>query len=275
MLRLRDLKRLHPERYKHVVIGNGPFHSGSHSVFADVTLWWWALLCTCMLTAGKVTRETDGSFKGTVRPEIKSLDCNATEHTQQALLAVTVAIVVYFTTKVTSPPPELFLSDPIVYLSRIESATGIVLAEFLRHSGVPTLIWQRSTRGREGDTLDDLHCLALHKFRCAHKTSSAQISLLHLISIFGVHPELRAYLRSRLFVSLTPALGAAVGADKSLECMNDSQKEHNLTLPESLTFTFLVRNLARSVDNCQSITGPVETLRGGCRFIDKTLVTSS
>ena len=243
VLRLRDLKRLHPERYKHVVIGNGPFHSGSHSVFADVTLWWWALLCTCMLAAGKVTRETDGSFKGTVRPEIKSLDCNATEHTQQALLAVTVAIVVYFTTKVTSPPPELFLSDPIVYLSRIESATGIVLAEFLRHSGVPTLIWQRSTRGREGDTLDDLHCLALHKFRCAHKTSSAQISLLHLISIFGVHPELRAYLRSRLFVSLTPAIGAAVGADKSLECMNDSQKEHNLTpsLMQSLQFTLLIQ----------------------------------
>jgi hypothetical protein len=242
ILRLRDLKRLHPGRFKHVLIGNGHFHSGAHSSFADVTLWWWCLLCTCMLAIGKVRRE-DGTFKGTVRPAIKSLDCNATEHTQQALLAVTVAILVFFTTKVTCPPPDLFLSDPIVYLSRIENASGVVLAEFLRHSGLPTLFWQRGTRGREGTTLDDLHCLALHKFRCAHKTSSAQISLLHLISIFGTHPELRNYLRTRLFVNLTPAVGAAVGADKSVECMNDSQKEFNVhsSLLQSLAFTRLLQ----------------------------------
>ena len=41
VLRLRDLKRLHPDRYKHVLIGNGHFHSGAHSSFADVTLWWY------------------------------------------------------------------------------------------------------------------------------------------------------------------------------------------------------------------------------------------
>ena len=130
-----------------------------------------------------------------MRQAIKSLDCNATKHTQEALTAVTVAIFVFFTTKVTSPPPELFLSDPIVYFSRIENASGIVLAEFLRHSGLPHLFWQPGTSGREGTTMDDLHCLALHKFRCAHKTSSSQISLLHLISIYGTHPELRDYLR--------------------------------------------------------------------------------
>lgn len=245
VLRLRDLKRLHPERYKHVLIGNGPFHSGAHSSFADVTLWWWALLCTCMLTIGKVVREPDGTFKGTVRPSIKSLEHNSTEHVQQALLAVTVAIVVFFTTKVTSPPPQLFLSDPVVYLSQIENASGIVLAEFLRHCGLPTLMWQRGTRGREGTTLDDLHCLALHKFRCAHKTSSSEISLLHLVSIYGAHPELRAYLRARLFVNLTPAIGAAVGADKSVECMNDAQKDHNITpsLLQSLAFTKFLQPL--------------------------------
>lgn len=243
ILRLRDLKRLHPARFKHVLIGNGHFHSGAHSSFADVTLWWWCLLCCCMLAIGKVRRDADGSFKGTVRPAIKSLECNATGHVQQALLAVTVAILVFFTTKVTSPPPDLFLSDPIVYLSRIENASGVVLAEFLRHSGLPTLFWQRGTRGREGKTLDDLHCLALHKFRCAHKTSSSQISLLHLISIFGTHPELRDYLRSRLFVNITPAVGGAVGADRSVECMNDDQKEFNVhpSLMQSLAFTRLLQ----------------------------------
>ena len=243
VLRLRDLKRLHPQRYKHVLIGNGHFHSGAHSVFADVTLWWWCLLCMCMLTINKVQRDADGKFSGTVRPNIGSLEGNSVLHTQQALLAVTVAIIVFFTTKVTSPPPELFLSNPIAYLARIENATGIVLAEFLRHSGVPTLIWQRGTRGREGATLDDLHCLALHKFRCAHKTSSSQISLLHLVSIFGTHPELRQYLQDRLFVNLTPNIGGAVGTDKSLECMNEVQKEQHVTgsLLQSLLFTVLIQ----------------------------------
>jgi hypothetical protein len=128
-------------------------------------------------------------------------------------------------------------------LARIENATGVVLAEFLRHVGLPTLFWQRGTRGREGDTLDDLHCLALHKFRCAHKTSSSQISLLHLVSIFGTHSELRSYLRQRLFVNLTSTPGAAVGADKSLECMNESQKERNVgpALLASLAFTLLIQ----------------------------------
>ena len=243
VLRLRDLKRLHPARYKHVVIGNGHFHSGAHSMFADVTLWWWCLLCTCMLAINKVKRNDDGSLTGTVRPEIKSLEGNAVEHTQQALLAVTVAIIVFFTTKVTSPSPDLFLTNPVAYLARIQNASGVVLAEFLRHSGLPTLMWQRATRGREGTTLDDLHCLALHKFRCAHKTSSSQISLLHLISIYGTHPELRSYLRSRLFTSLTPNVGAAVGTDKSLECMNEAQKRWNVvgSLLQSLTFTPLIQ----------------------------------
>jgi hypothetical protein len=42
---------------------------------------------------------------------------------------VTVAIVVFFTTKVTSPPPELFLANPIAYMARIQNATGVVMAE--------------------------------------------------------------------------------------------------------------------------------------------------
>ena len=243
VLRLRDLKRMHPLRYRHVLIGNGHFHSGAHSMFADVTLWWWCLLCRCMVTIGKVSVEDDGTFKGTVRPGIRSLESNAVEHTQHGLLAVTVAIMVFLTTKVTSPPPSLFHSNPIAYISRVNNASGIVLCQFLRHSGLPTLFWQRGTRGREGSTLDDLHCLALHKFRCAHKTSSTQISLLHLISIFGTHPELRAYLRSRLFVSLTANVGAAVGTDRSVECMNEVQKEHNVgaSLIQSLSFTKLIQ----------------------------------
>jgi hypothetical protein len=88
-----------------------------------------------------------------------------------------------------------------------------------------------------------LHCLALHKFRCAHKTSSSQISLLHLISIYGTHPELRSYLRKRLFVSLTGTVGGSVGTDESLEAQNEVQKERNVgpSLLQSLAFTALIQ----------------------------------
>jgi hypothetical protein len=128
-------------------------------------------------------------------------------------------------------------------MARIQNASGVVMVEFLRHVGAPTLFWQRATRGREGETMDDLHCLAVHKFRCAHKTSSSQISLLHLISIYCTHPELRSYLRSRLFVSPTGRVGASIGTDRSLETQNDVQKERNVgqSLLESLAFTSLIQ----------------------------------
>ena len=139
VLRLRDLKRKFPSQYKHVVVGNGHMHSGAHSSFADVFLWWCALLCMCMQTIGKVERAADGSLRGTVLPTIKSLEHNSAEHVLQGLLPVAVAIIVFFTTKVTSPPPALFLADPVLYMSLIENAGGIILAQFLRHSGLPTL----------------------------------------------------------------------------------------------------------------------------------------
>jgi hypothetical protein len=242
-LRLRDLKRKHPTLYKHVVVGNGHLHSGAHSTFADLFLWWCCLLCMCMETIGKVKRAADGSLSGTVLPTIKSLEHNSVKHALQGLLPVAVAIIVFFTTKVTSPPPELFLSDPVTYISLIENAGGVVLAQFLRHSGLPTMFWQRGTRGMEGQTLDDLHCLALHKFRCAHKTSSSQISLLHLLSIYCTHPRLRPYLQLRLFVSSIGHIGASIAADKSVENQNEFQKERAVgqSLLSALHFTGLLQ----------------------------------
>ena len=61
-----------------MLIGNGHLHSGAHSMFADIFLWWPALLCTCMITIGKVERLSDGTLSGTVLPTIKSLERNRT-----------------------------------------------------------------------------------------------------------------------------------------------------------------------------------------------------
>ena len=92
---------------------------------------------------------------------------------------------------------------------------------------MPIMWWQRVCRSEDGRRLDKLHALALHIFRTAHKTSSAQISLMHLISIFGTHPELRTHLRGRAFVSTLGNIGSSVGCDRSLEMQNDDQKARN------------------------------------------------
>ena len=157
VMRLRDLKRRYPWQYKHVVVGNGHFHSGAHSQFADCFLWWEALLCTCMQTIGKVDVTADGPC-GTVRPDIKSLESNSAEHTQQGLLAVAVAIIIFFAERVTNPPPAIFRADPVLFISRLHSGGALVLAEFLRHVGLPTVFWQRGTRAMdpEGKADDEL-----------------------------------------------------------------------------------------------------------------------
>jgi hypothetical protein len=157
-MRLRELKRDNPVLYKHVLIGNGHLHSGAHSQFADVFLWWDALLCCCMICIGK-WRFVGGEWRGTVHPNIKDLSHNSCEHTQQGLLPVAVAIVVYLTTVVENPPRALFVANPVLYISLVRSVGGIVLCQFLRHVGMPTIFWQRSTRAEDGKTMDDLHCV--------------------------------------------------------------------------------------------------------------------
>ena len=90
------------------------------------------------------------------------------------------AILVYFGLHVTEPPPELLFSQPALYISMLENAGGIILAQFLLHVGLPTMYWQRSFRREDGKMVDHLHAFAFHVFRAAGKTSSREISILHL-----------------------------------------------------------------------------------------------
>ena len=153
VLRMRDLKRLYPDTYQHVLVSNGHFHSSAHFQFAVCTMWWLPLLCFCCSLLGKTM----------VGPDIKNLVNNTFKHTYDALMVVTIAIFVYFIEHVTEPPPELFFSNPVLYISLISAnVSGTVLAEFLRHGGIPTMFWKRSARAQDGATVDDLHCLAFH-----------------------------------------------------------------------------------------------------------------
>lgn len=127
LLRMRDLKRLFPDSFKHVLISNGHFHSSAHFQFAVCRMWWLSLMCVCCALLGK----------DKVGPNIKNLEENSARHSLEAIQAITVAIIVYLVVHVKHPPPDLFLSNPIAYMALIEHAGGSVLLEFLRHAGLP------------------------------------------------------------------------------------------------------------------------------------------
>ena len=209
--------------------------------------------------------------KEKVGPHLKNLEHNAWEHSLQFILPVVLAIFVFLTRHVKQPPPALFFRDPILYVAMVQNASGIVMLQFLRHAGLPTMWWHRAGRAEDSRTLDDLHALAFHmvracwapvapslrrrrsqisrrasvcasQFRTAHKTSSVQISLMHLLSMFATHPELRESLRRHMFISQRGRPGASVYSGKALEVGNELQKERNLSAAvlDSLLFTELL-----------------------------------
>ena len=103
--------------------------------------------------------------KERVGPNIKNLEHNAWEHCLQFILPVVVAIFVYLTRHVTEPPPALLFRDPVLYVSLVQNASGIVMLQFLRHAGLPTMWWHRAARTEDSHTLDDLHALSFHTVR--------------------------------------------------------------------------------------------------------------
>ena len=100
--------------------------------------------------------------KEKVGPHLKNLEHNAWEHSLQFILPVVVAIFVFLTRHVKQPPPTLFFRDPILYVAMVQNASGIVMLQFLRHAGLPTMWWHRAGRAEDSRTLDDLHALAFH-----------------------------------------------------------------------------------------------------------------
>ena len=98
----------------------------------------------------------------------------------------------------------------------------------------------RSARKCAGKQIDKIHALAFHEYRATHKTKSQVISLLHLVSIYGTHPELRPWLHASQSAVL---LKYAQYLDRLMEKRNDFTKERNtsrLSIFNSLHFTPLL-----------------------------------
>ena len=98
---------------------------------------------------------------------MKNLEHNAWEHSLQFILPVVIATFVFLTRHVTQPPPDLLFRDPVLYVSLVENASGIVMLQFLRHAGLPAMWWHRAARTEDSHTLDDLHALGFHTVRRA------------------------------------------------------------------------------------------------------------
>jgi hypothetical protein len=100
-----------------------------------------------------------------------------------------------------------------------------------------------------------------------HKTSSTQITMLHLITTFCIHPELRAYVRRRGFVSLLGNIGSSMFADRSVEVQNDEQKERGVGrfLLSMLTFTRLLQPLLHVHRRWKAYCGIQEAADAGFR----------
>ena len=82
-----------------------------------------------------------------------------------------------------------------------------------------------------------LHALAFHQYRATHKTKSQLISLIHLLSTYGTHPELRSWLQATQSVVM---VRIAAYLDRMLEKRNDIQKSRlvsRMHVMNSLHFT--------------------------------------
>ena len=112
-----------------------------------------------------------------------------------------------------------------------------MLIEAMRHVGLPSVEFLQAARECNGETVAKLHALALHQYRATHKTKSQLISLIHLLSVYGTHPELRDWLHATQSAVLVKT---AQYLDRMLEKRNDVQKSRNtsrLHLLNSLHFT--------------------------------------
>ena len=188
------LKKRHPDRYRSVLIAGGNFHAfghfmfGGHEAFFD---------CYTGIFA-RVLHKTK------VPKLIPDFENDAYTHVLAHHLEVTIGNFTFFLHDVTDPPPQLFVSDPVLYVTMIKSAGGLVAYRYLQYAGVPVLNWLRAGRTSDGGACETLHALAFHMNRSTtHKTNCVLISILSLISTLATHDELAAIVKACASFSIT------------------------------------------------------------------------
>ena len=218
MLQMARLKRKFPDRYRHILIACGNFHAfghfmfGGHESFFDCFKGYFARLL----------------HKEKVPKLIPDFENDSYMHILEFDLPLAIGTLAYFVSDVMQPPPELFISDPVLYLSLLNHAGGIVSFRFLQNVGVPVLHWLRSGRKSDGDKVEKLHALAFHMNRATtHKVNCVLISLLAMLSTVCTHHKLSGIVRAMVSSSFTGKIGSLVYCDRMAEFLNLLQDERD------------------------------------------------
>lgn len=233
-------KRRWPCAYASWLIGVGGFHEHAHSMFAFTETF-----DACFFRFGLNVLQIER-----VMPVTNNLEHNAYGHHQCAHHVTTIASVAFLVQDVRQPPPELLLRHGLdVYLSHIHCAGGIVMVEYLRGAGFPTLQWQRAARDTKGGKLRQLFAYSFHVYRSTcHKPVAAQIALIALLGFECTLPSLQAVLMATCSMSMLGRLSASMYADRLLEFINNLQqgKKRNASASSfghALDLTTLLRTM--------------------------------
>lgn len=161
-----------------------------------------------------------------VREITQNLEHNAYGHHQSAHHIVTTACVAYLLQDVRNPPPSVLLNRGLdAYLAHVNKAGAIVMLEYLRGAGFPTLQWQRAARRGRGDVLRKLFAYSFHVYRGPyHKPVAVQIALIALLGFYCVLPSLQAVLVATCSISLLGRADANMYFDRLLETINNLQQ---------------------------------------------------
>ena len=239
VISFKNLKKRWPSRYAKWLISVGGFHEHAHTMFAFTEMFYSCFFCFCLMTMHieRVQRVT------------MDLEHNSYAHHQAAHHATTIAVVGFLLQDVREPPPALLLRDIDAYLERLEAAGGIVLVQYLKHAGIPTLQWQRAARCGDGAKLKVLFAYSFHIFRSVcHKTNCTQIALIALLGFCCALPALQTVLLATISLSLLGRKGSNMYCDRLVETINKLQQgtkrsSSDASFQRAIDLTSLLRSM--------------------------------
>jgi len=213
------LKRRFPHKFKNVLLDSGDFHTFAHFMFALNELFW--LCCACRFAS---ILALENIFE-----RLPNLENNNYAHILVFHSSCALAIVLFFTTVVQSPSPDLFYASPLAYLQQLNHGGARILFYYYYYVCAPTLTYQRAIRSRNGDLLPKLHAFALHAHRCVHKPNESKINLIALVSFYCIHPALKLFKRVMSGFSMLGRIGSCMAFDRLIEWINFRQGQRNST----------------------------------------------
>ena len=218
MLQAARLKRKDPDRYRHILILCGNFHAFGHFMFAGHESYF-----DCFTGFFVVLLHKDK-----VPKLIPNFENDSYKHVLEFLLPLAIGTRAFFQRNVTQPPPELLVSDPMLYLSMLESSGGVVAFRFCQYVGDPVLHWLRAGRKSDGDKCETLHAIAFHMNRATtHKINCVMISLLALLSTVCTHDKVSEIVRAMVSGTFTGKVGSLMWCDRMQEYVNLLQDQRD------------------------------------------------